>query len=236
MRLTHRVVPGLLAGSMLLGGATGVFAANGATHAARPHVVIEAGQVSNLTTGGFTLTWTPKKTTVAPKTYQIALAATTKEHGTKLTTGSLANGEYAIVFGTKSTTATAGTTGTTSITARTVQYSTKAFAARTIRLMRLRLRIRQLQAAQHRLLNRGRVHALRGTVSLATTTTSQFTIVTKAGKSFALTLTPNTKYYVNNIKQTAAPTFTNGETAVVRVKRNAATKSLVALAISVKTA
>ena len=115
--LTHRLGAGLLAGVVLVGGTTGALAAKGTkVHANR---AVATGLVSNLSATGFTLTRTTKATATtaaAIKTTQVALNATVKERATKGTTGALANGEYALVVGQKTT---AG------ITAKRVVFSTE---------------------------------------------------------------------------------------------------------------
>jgi hypothetical protein len=88
---------------------------------AAPRIGVAFGQVSNLTTNGFTLTRTVKaKTTGAtsPVQTQVTVTATTKEQARKGTTGALANGEYALVAGVKSKGA---------VTATRVLYSVKPF-------------------------------------------------------------------------------------------------------------
>lgn len=118
MRMTHRFIPGLLAGSLLAGGASGALAAK--NHPASVGLARAAGQVSNLSATGFTLTETPRKatqgTTAAVKTVQINLTAATRETAVVGTTGALANGEYVVVAGQKTA---------TGITARRVLYSVK---------------------------------------------------------------------------------------------------------------
>lgn len=218
MRLTHSIAPAVLAGAMVVAGTSGTFTADAAKVRARPHLVLVAGQVSNLSTTGFTVTWTPKKTTATPKTWQIALATTTKQVAAKGTTGALQNGEYAIVVGAKST---------TGIAARNVRYSTTAFRARLVRILRARLRLRQLTAP--------RARAVHGTVNLASTSATQLAITTKAGKALTFAITSTTRYRVNKVLQTTAPTFTAGEAVTVVFKRDKTTKSLVALGIGIKT-
>lgn len=210
MKIAHRLVPGLLAGSLLAGGATGVFAKQGksATHFAAVY-----GQVSNLSSTTFSLTSRPKKanTTAAPKVVQVILNAATKENARKGTTGALANGEYVFVAGAKSA---AG------ITALRVVYSSTAFHARRLILRSKALHLRVRRAA--------------GTVS-ATTSTS-LSITTARGKTLVFAITAQTKYRVNKQLTTTAPTFTSGEKVRVRFVHNATTKSLTARTVIVPAA
>lgn len=114
----HRLVPGVLAGALLVGSASGAFAAsNAVTHRAAAY-----GQVSNLSASGFTLTRTPKKAgaNATPKVVQVSLSSTTKEKARKGTAGALANGEYAFVVGAKSA---------SGIAATRVLFSSTAFKA-----------------------------------------------------------------------------------------------------------
>jgi hypothetical protein len=201
--LSTRLGAGLLAGTVLLGGATGALAAKGTkVHANRARA---AGQVSNLTATGFTLTRTTKATATtaaAVKTAQVTLDATVKERATKGTTGALANGEYAFVIGQKTA---AG------ITAMRVVYAADAQGLRhAIRLL---------------------THFRSGAVSASTATS--ITLTTKAGKSLTFTLTGVTKFRVGKQLSTTALTFTTGEKVRVMFKRDKATKSLVALTIGV---
>lgn len=222
MRLTHTIVPGLLAGTMLVAGTSGTFAAKTAKAPrakAAAHLVLEAGQISNLTTAGFTLTWTPKRAALQPKVFQVALATKTKEAAVKGTTGALQNGEYAIVVGTRAT---------TGLNARTVRYSTKAFAARTVAIARARLRLAQLTAP--------RVRAIVGTISPTAAPAGEIAITTKAGKTHAFAVTATTKFVVNKALQTAAPAFTAGEKVRVIFKFDRATKAFNALRVAVLTA
>lgn len=216
MKLTRYLVPSLLAGSLLAGGASSSFAAQ--KKVATPRAVAY-GQVSNLTTTGFTLTRTWKKAGATPKVVQVALSSTTKEQARKGTTGALATGEYAFVVGAK---------GATGVAANRVLYSTKAFNAK-----RLIQRIKAQRLAQriaHRLL---RPHAAAGLVNGATTTSTSIAITTAKGKALVFAITPQTKYRVNKALTTTAPTFTNGEKVRVRFTRAAATKTLTARVITV---
>jgi len=72
MKATRYLAPSLLAGSLLVGGASSTFAAQKTVVAPR---ALAYGQVSNLTTTGFTLTRTPKKvgSVTAPTVVQVAL-------------------------------------------------------------------------------------------------------------------------------------------------------------------
>lgn len=221
MRFTHRVLPGLVAGSLLLGATSGAFAAKAKAKPAQR--VVAAGQVSNLTAtspSAFTLTWTPKKVGATPITVQVSTTATTKEAALKGTTGALQNGEYAIAIGTKST---------TGVTAVQVRFSTKPFTARQVELLRLRIRLAQLTARK--------AHAVRGTVNLAGTTagsTLSVNVTTKSGvKVVKFAITTATKYYSGKALASAPPTFTDLEKVSIRFKRDAATKGLDALAIRV---
>jgi hypothetical protein len=123
MHRVHRLVPGLVAGSLLLSGASGVFAAK--THKAHARNGIVAGQVSNVSATGFTLTFTPKtgKNGAAPvtRTFQVATTSTTKEVARRRTTGSIVNGDFAYVAG-------ARTKG--AVAAKRVVYSTSTFKLR----------------------------------------------------------------------------------------------------------
>lgn len=206
--LPHRLGAGLLAGTILLGGATGALAAKGTkVHAkAHAHRATAAGQVSNLSATGFTLTRTTKaKATTAAtvKTTQVTLDATVKERAAKRTTGALTNGEYALVVGQKTA---AG------ITAKRVMYAADAKG--------LRHAIRRLS------------HSRAGAVSASTPTS--ITITTKAGKALTFTLTGTTTFRLGKQLATTAPTFTTGERVRIVYKRDKATKSLVALAIGVR--
>jgi hypothetical protein len=123
MHITSKIVPAALAGSLLLGGASSVFAAkNHVPHMKRATV---AGQVSNLAPTGFSLTFTPKKgkNGAAPvaRTVQVTTTSSTIEKARKGTTGTLTNGEYAVVLG-------SGAKG--AVTATRVLFSTKQFHIR----------------------------------------------------------------------------------------------------------
>jgi hypothetical protein len=123
MSLMTKIVPAAVAGSLLLGGASGVLAAK--TKAPQVKRAARAGQVSNLSATGFTLTWTPKtgKNGAAPtsRSVQVATSTTTVEKARKGTTGTLANGDFAAVLGTRAK-------GT--VTAKRVLFATSAFKLR----------------------------------------------------------------------------------------------------------
>lgn len=216
MKLTRYLVPSLLAGSLLAGGASSSFAAQKKVATPRAFAY---GQVSNLTTTGFTLTRTPKKAGATSKVVQVALSSTSKEQARRGTTGALTSGEYAFVVGAK---------GATGVAANRVLYSTTAFNAR-----RLIQRIRTQRLANriaHRLL---RPHLVAGLVIGATTTSTSIAITTAKGKTLVFAITPQTKYRVNKALTTTAPTFTNGEKVRVRFARAAATRTLTARLIAV---
>lgn len=213
-RLAHRLVPGILAGALLLPGGSGILAASAK---AQPRAAFVYGQVSNLSTDGtsFTLTWTPKAAqgaTATPTTVQVLVTTATKEKPRKGTTGALVPGDYALVVGTQSQ---AG------LTARRILYSATAFNGRAI-------------------IARLAVHRAVGTVSATTAASAAapatVTIVTKVNKSLTFTITATTKFRVNKTLQSAAPTFTQGERIIVRFRRDAKTKTLVAVAIAIPAA
>jgi hypothetical protein len=206
MKLKRLLVPSLLAGSLLVGSTSGTFAAQ---KKAAAHSAFAYGQVSNLSAAGFTLTRTSKKAATAPKVFQVILNSTTKEKARKGTAGALANGEYAFV---------AGANGTSGISASGVLYSNKAFNA-------------------HRLIQRIRAHRSHraaGLVNASATTSSSLSITTAKGKTLVFAIGPQTKYRVNKVLATAAPTFTNGEKVRVSYTRNSATKTLTAREIGVR--
>jgi hypothetical protein len=202
MHLVNRLVPGLVAGSLVLGAASGVFAAK----APRVHTAVAFGQVSNLSTAGFTLTRTPKSGT--PVTVNVTLAATTKEKALKGTTGALADGEYAAVIGPKST---AG------IAANRVAFSVKPGPAR-------RVAVR---------LNRHLLRRAAGTVSQ--TGTGTFSITTAKNKTVTFTVTTTTRVVASK-KVTTTPSIATGERVVVFFRRDAKTKTLTAVRVSVRPA
>jgi len=218
MKIARYLVPSLLAGSLLAGGASGAFAAPKKVATPRAFAY---GQVSNLTTTGFTLTRTPKKAGAAatPTVVQVALSSTTKEQARKGTTGSLTSGEYAFVVGAK---------GATGVAANRVLYSTTAFNTRPL-IQRIKVQ-RLANRIAHRLL---RPHLAVGLVNGATTTATSISITTAKGKTLVFAITPQTKYRVNKALTTTAPTFTNGEKVRVRFARTAATKGRTARLIAV---
>jgi lysozyme family protein len=200
MNVAYRLVPGLLSASLVLGSASGAFAAQGKLVA---HRAFAYGQVSNLSSAGFTLTQpAPAGSTAAPKLIQVALSSTTSEKARKGTTGALTNGEYAFV---------AGTSGVSGIAAIRVLYSGTAFNPR------------------HLLRHHFAVGAVNGT----STTSTSISITTAKGKMLTFAITPQTKYRVNKQLTTTAPTFTNGEKVRVLFARDAATKSYIARVIIV---
>jgi hypothetical protein len=201
MKLTRYLVPSVLAGSLLVGGASGVFAAQNRVATAR---ALAYGQVSNLSTGGFTLTRTPKKagSSASLTVVKVLLSSATKEKARKGTTGALTNGEYALVVGAK---------GAPGISANRVLYSSTGFNA-------------------HRLL-RGRLAV--GLVNGSATTSTSISITTAHGKTLVFAVTPQTRYRIGKALTTTAPTFTNGEKVRVRFARIAATKSHIARVITV---
>lgn len=193
MKLTHRLVPGLVAGTLLLGTTTGVFAAK----TPAPRLGVVAGQVSNLSATGFVLTASARKVaagTAAPaaSTFQVAIAATTKEIARKGTTGTLQNGDYAVVVGARSATAVA---------ARRILFSTTPFKGKTIRAV-----AQKVVAA--------RVYRAAGTVA-PTTTASTLVITTKAGKTLTFSITSATKFRVNKQLVATAPVLIAGQRVIV---------------------
>lgn len=186
MHAARTVVPGLLAGALLLGGTSGVLAAKGkfSTHRA-----VLFGQVSNLSTSGFTLSWTPKagKNAGITKSVTVTTSSTTTERGPKGAT--LANGDYAFVPGTR--------VGAT-VTAVRVAFSTTAFTAR------------------QRLALTGRL--VHGTV-VSSTTGQLVIAVGKKGRTLTFTLDATTKYRVNKQVTTSQPVFTAGEKVTIAFTR-----------------
>ncbi len=213
MKITRYLVPSLLAGSLLAGGASGVFAAHKKN--ATPHA-FAYGQVSNLSTSGFTLTQAPKKAGGATslKAVQVLLGNTTREKTRKGTTGALANGEYALVVGLK---------GSSGITANRVLYANKAFNGRRM-IMRARAK---------RILRHLRRHQVAGTVNGATTTSSSLAITTPKGRTLTFAITAQTTFRVNKQRATTTPTLTNGEKVRVLFARDRATKTRTARMIIV---
>lgn len=214
MKIAHRLLPGLLAGSLVLGGVSGVFAAKKATP--KPVWTALGGQVSNLSGNTFTLTLNPKAAAKgkAARTVQVTLAATAKEQARKGTTGPLANSDYAVVVGTHVKTA---------VTANRVLYSATVFPyARTVARLR----------ATHTLAVLSR-HTARGTVQSGTQTS--LSIVTKAGKPLSFQLTTSTRFRVGkgSVSHTA-PTFSSGQKVIVVFTIDKATKQYVAIAVAVQ--
>src|ERR1700738_2861230 len=100
MNVMHRLVPGLLAGSLLVGSAGSAFAAQAKT---TTHRAAAYGQISNLTANGFTLTVTPRKagSTTGLKAVQVIVNSSTKWKARTGTTGPVGNGDFALVAGSK---------------------------------------------------------------------------------------------------------------------------------------
>lgn len=218
MKATRYLAPSLLAGSLLVGGASSTFAAQKTGVAPR---ALAYGQVSNLTTTGFTLTRTSKKvgSVTAPTVVQVALSSMTKEKARKGTTGALTSGEYAFVVGAK---------GATGVAANRVLYSTTAFNARPL-IQRIKA-----QRLAHRIARRLlRPHLAAGLVNATATTSTSISITTAKGKTLVFGITPQTKYRVNKVLSTTAPTFSNGEKVRVRFTRTAATTGRTARVIIV---
>jgi len=212
MRIVHRLVPGLLAGSLLLGGASGVLAAKGKATA---RWAVAGGQISSRSGNSFTLTLNPKAVAkgTAAKTLQVTLAPNAKQQARKGTTGALAAGDYAVVVGIRIP---------TSMTANRVVYSATAFpTGRMVRAIRAR---HTLAVLAHR--------TARGTVQSSTATT--LVIATKAGKTLTFQITTATHFRVNGQLAPAAPIFTSGEQVAVRYTKDNTTKQLVASAVIVR--
>ncbi len=178
----NRVASGVLAGTLLLTGVSSAFAASGLL--ARTHPAVAVGQVSNLSTSGFTLTRLNKKTN-ASVVVNVTVSATTRERALKGTAGALANGEYAAAVGVKSSDG--------SITATRVVYSSKPLPVR-----------RAVQRVRNHLLR-----AVGGTV--ATSSASSISVTTKKGKTYTFNITAQTKFRVSGKAVTTAPSFTQGE-------------------------
>jgi len=212
MRIVHRLVPGLLAASLLLAGASGALAANGK---ATPRWAVAGGQISSLAGNALTLTLNPKAVAkgTAARTLQVTLAPAVKEQARKGTTGVPAAGDYAVVVGTRSQ---------TSMTANRVVYSATAFpTGRLVRTIRAR---HTLAVLAH--------HTARGTVQ--SSTGMSLVTATRAGKTLTFQLTSSTRFRVNGQLAQAAPTFTNGEQVAVRYTRDKTTQQLVASAVIVR--
>lgn len=215
MNITRYLVPSLLAGSLLAGSASGVFAAH--KKGMHRHAVAFAyGQVSNLSAAGFTLTKNPKKALAGTpaKVVQVGLSGTTKEKARKGTSGTLANGEYVLVTGPRSS---AG------ISAKRVLYSSKAFNGR--RMIR--------RARAERILRMLRRHVVAGTVNSTGTTSSSLAITTRKGKTLTFAITAQTAFRVNKQRTTTAPTFTSGERVRVLFSRSRTTHTRTARLIVV---
>jgi hypothetical protein len=212
MRIVHRLVPGLLAGSLLLGGASGALAANATPKA---HWIAVGGQVSALSGSSFTLTLNPKAALAGKpaKTVQVTLVTTTKQQPRVGTTATLANGDYAVVVGTGTQTA---------VTANRAIYSATVFpVARVVSLLR----------AQHTIAVLSR-HTVRGTVQSASTT--GLTITTKAGKTLTFQFTATTNFRANGQVSHTAPTFTSGQSVTIDYTINKTTKQAVAAAVALQ--
>jgi hypothetical protein len=211
MYVAQRFVPGLLAGALVLGSGSGVLAAK---NTAKAKFAVTAGQVSNLSTQGFTLTLPQKKGATAPaKTFQVSVDAKTKETARKGTTGTLANGFYVVVVGKKTGTA---------ILARHILFSATAFKVGKV--------VRRVKAT-HMLKVLAR-HTAAGTVNLSATTSTSLVITTKKGKTLTFVLNAQTKFRASGQLLTAAPTFTNGQRVRVLFRNDKATKSHVALVVA----
>jgi hypothetical protein len=212
MRITHGIVPGLLAGSLVVGGATGVFAA---TNPAKAKWAALGGQVSNLQGNTFTLTLNPKAAAAgtAAKTVQVTIAATAKQQARPGTTGALATNDYAVVVGTRTQ---------TSFTANRVLFSATAFP-----VGRIAAGIR----ARHTLAVLAH-HTARGTVQSATGTT--LVITNRAGKTLTFQLTPTTNFRVNGEVSHTAPAFTAGQQVRVVFTVDKTTKQDVATGVALQ--
>ncbi|HZS94891.1 MAG TPA: hypothetical protein VFA78_08845 [Chloroflexota bacterium] len=211
--MTQRLVPGLLAGSLLLAGTSGVFAAKGKA-ASRWAVV--AGQVTSVNGTAVSLTLNPGAVTkkgAAAKTLAITLSTTVKEKGLGGATGGLVANDYA---------AFAGVRSATGFTANRVYYSTKAAIVH-----REALRLRALHTLAVR-----KVHRASGTFQSWNGTA--LVITTKANKTLTFVTGTTTHFFVNGQLVTTAPTFTAGQTLFVRFERDATTKQLDALSVRVK--
>lgn len=214
MRITHRLLPGIVAGSLLLGSASGALAA---TTKAKPKArwTSLAGQVSNLSGSTFTLTLNPRAAAAGKtvKTVQVTLAATAKQQARTGTTGALANNDYAIVVGARTA---------TSVMANRVFYSATAFpAARVVAGIRAR---HTLYVLSH--------HIVRGTVASSTATT--LSVAVSATKTRTFQLTSTTNFRANGQVSHTAPIFTTGEKVVVVFTVDKTTKQAVATAVGVR--
>jgi hypothetical protein len=212
MCIALRLVPGLLAGSVLLGDVSGVLAA---TRTPKPHWIALGGQVSALSGSTFTLTLNPKAVAkrTTPKTVQVTLAVTTKQQPRVGTTAPLASGDFAVVVGTGTQTAVTAT--------HTI------YGATTFPVARVASRLR----AQHTLAVLSR-HTVRGTVQTGTTTGP--TITTKAGKTLTFQLTPTTNFRAKGFVSHTAPTFTSGQKVTIVYTVNKSTKQDMAAAVTLR--
>ena len=213
MRIAHRLAPGLLAGSLLVGGASGVLAA---TVTPKPHWIALGGQVSALSGSTFTLTLNPKAAVAGktPKTVQVTLAVNAKQQPRVGTTAALANGDYAVVVGTGTQTAVTAT--------RTIYSATTFPTGRLVSLLRARHTIAVLAR-----------HTVRGTVQTGTAT--GLTITTRAGKTLTFQLTPTTNFRANGgLVSHTAPTFTSGQKVTIVYTVDKTTKQAVAAAVAVR--
>lgn len=229
MRFTQRIVPGLVAGSLVLGATSGALAAK-ATTAKAKRLAVVAGQVSNLSSTGFTLTTTPKKsaagaTAPAPKSFSVMVAATTKQVARKGTTGALANGEFAVVVGHRTS---------TSVAATRVVYSTTAFPAKAIAARVADANARKAARVAAKKLKAARVHRAAGTVAAGTTATN-LVITNKAGKTLTFTITSATKFRVAKQIVTTPPLLSAGQSVGVRYARDKTAKTaLIARLVTVR--
>jgi hypothetical protein len=212
MRIAHRLMPGLLGGSLLLGGASGALAANATP---KPHWIAVGGQISALSGTTFTLTLNPKAALAGKtaKTVQVTLAATTKQQPRVGTTAALANGDYAVVVGTGTQTAVTAT--------RTIFSATSFPVARVVSLLR----------AQHTIAVLSR-HTVRGTVQAGTAT--NLTITTKAGKTLTFQLTATTNFRANGQVTHTVPAFTSGQAVTIVYTVDKATKQAMAAAVTIQ--
>jgi len=210
MRIAHRLVPGLLAGCLMLGGASGVFAAPAK---AKAHWAALGGTVSNLSGNTFTLTLNPKAAAAGKtaKTVQVTVTPTAKVQARTGTTGTLANNDYAVVVGTRAQ---------TSVTANRVLYGATAFpVGRTVARIRAN---HTLNVLAH--------HRARGTVQSSTPTS--LVIVNKAGKTLTFQLNATTNYRANAQVTHTAPAFSAGQSVAVVYTVDKSTKQLTATSVA----
>lgn len=210
MRIAHRLAPGLLAGSLILGGVSAVSAAPAKP---KPRWTALGGQVSNLTGNTFTLTLNPKAAASGKtvQTVQVTLAPTAKEQPRAGTTGVLANNDYAVVVGTRLQ---------TNVTANRVLYGATAF-----RVARVVAGIR----ANHTLYVLAH-HRARGTIQSSTSTS--LVIVNKAGKTLTFQLNSATNYRANAQVSHTAPTFVAGQSVAVVFTVDKVTKQFTATSVA----